>query len=116
MFGTEFEYQEKIRRLVVKIVKHYRGKGPENVKVMVENDSLITIEIKGVLSSLSEILMKEGAVDLVAENWKVLKPYLEREFMTEMIGTLGSRFTYTWKISELCPSGRAIVIQLNKSV
>ncbi|WP_179035648.1 Na-translocating system protein MpsC family protein [Paenibacillus sp. URB8-2] len=116
MCETEFECQEKIRRLVVKIVKHYRGRGPENVKVKLENDLLITIEIRGILSSLSEILMKEGAVDLVAEYWKVLKPYLEREFMSEMIDTLGSRFTYTWKIAELCPSGRAIIIQLNKSV
>ncbi|NGM84035.1 DUF2294 family protein [Paenibacillus sp. 7124] len=113
---SEFEYQEKIRRLVVKIVKHYRGKGPENVKVKLESSQLITIEIRGVLSSLSEILVKEGAVDLVAEYWKVLKPYLEKEFMAEMIETLGSRFTYTWQIYELCPSGRAIMIQLNKSV
>ncbi|WP_025688957.1 Na-translocating system protein MpsC family protein [Paenibacillus zanthoxyli] len=113
---TEFEYQEKIRRLVVKIVKHYRGRGPENVKVKLEGNQLITIEIRGILSSLSEILVKEGAVDLVAEYWKVLKPYLEKEFMAEMIETLGSPFTYTWKIYELCPSGQAIMIQLNKSV
>ncbi|AKG34685.1 Na-translocating system protein MpsC family protein [Paenibacillus durus] len=113
---TEFEYQEKIRRLVVKIVKHYRGRGPENVKVKLENDQLIIIEIRGILSNLSEILVKEGAVDLVAEYWKVLKPYLEKEFMDEVIETLGSPFTYTWKIYELCPSGQAIRIQLNKSV
>ncbi|GGF68132.1 hypothetical protein GCM10010912_11410 [Paenibacillus albidus] len=116
MSETEFEYQEKIRRLAVKIVKHYRGKGPESVKVRLEYKPLIIIEIRGILSSLSEILLKEGAVHLITEYWKVLKPYLEREFIAEIIETLGSPFTYTWKIEDPTPGERAIIIQLNKSV
>lgn len=116
MSETVFECQEKVRRLAVKIVKHYRGKGPENVKVRMEDDSLIIIEIRGILSSLSEILLNEGAVHLVTEYWKVLKPYLEREFMAEIVETLGSPFTYTWKIEDPNPGDRAIIIQLNKSV
>ncbi|MHA6529120.1 Na-translocating system protein MpsC family protein [Paenibacillus sp. BAC0078] len=116
MSEADFEYQEKIRKLAVKIVKHYRGKGPENVKVKLDNESQITIEIRGILSSLSEILVKEGALDLVAEYWKVLKPYLERGFMEEMIETIGCRFTYSWRLCDLSHEDRTVIIQLNKSV
>ncbi|GJM71114.1 hypothetical protein HMSSN036_33300 [Paenibacillus macerans] len=73
--ATVFEAQERIRRLAVKIVKHYRGKGPENVKVNLDGAGKATVEIKGILSNLSEILVKEGATDLVKQYWKVLQPY-----------------------------------------
>lgn len=116
MSDVDFEYQEKIRRLVVKIVKHYRGRGPDNVKVKLENEAQITIEIRGILSSLSEILLKEGAIQLVTEYWKVLRPYLERGFMEELIETIGCEFTYSWRISDLYQGDRTITIQVNKSV
>lgn len=110
-----FEYQENIRKLAVKIVKHYRGKGPENVKVKAE-DGRIEIEIKGILSNLSEILVKEGAVEVVKDYWKILKPYLEKEFLKEAEETVGSRFTYSWKICDLESGDRTVIIEVNKMV
>ncbi|MFD1178855.1 Na-translocating system protein MpsC family protein [Paenibacillus puldeungensis] len=108
---TVFEYQEKIRRLAVKIVKHYRGKGPENVKVNLEDEGNITVQIKGFLSNLSEILVKEGAVDLVTQYWEVLQPYLEREFMQEAMDMIGSPFTYAWTIRDDLQGEWTIVIE-----
>jgi len=113
---ANFEYQEKIRRLAVKIVKDYKGKGPESVKVKLENDSQVTVEIRGILSNLSEILLKECADELVEEYWKVLKPYLEREYMEELIEAIGWRFTYSWRLCGQKQQGRTVIIQLNKSV
>ncbi|WP_223264109.1 DUF2294 domain-containing protein [Paenibacillus sp. IHB B 3084] len=111
MLNTEWEYRERIRKLAVCIVKHYRGKGPDNVKVSLESPLRITVEIRGTLSNLSEILVHEGAEDKVREYWSVLRPYLEKEFMSEAEKTLGSPFTYTW---EVCPSvhgdGHIIII------
>ncbi|MET3209547.1 UNVERIFIED_CONTAM: uncharacterized protein YbcI [Paenibacillus sp. PvR008] len=101
MLNTEWEYRERIRKLAVCIVKHYRGKGPDNVKVSLDSPLRITVEIRGTLSNLSEILVHEGAEDKVREYWNVLRPYLEKEFMNEAEKTLGSPFTYTW---EICPS------------
>lgn len=114
--ATVFECQEKIRRLAVKIVRHYRGKGPENVKVKLDGAGKVTVEITGILSNVSEILVKEGATDLVKQYWKVLQPYLEREFMQEAADTLGGPFTYTWTISQERQEERTIVIELNKTV
>lgn len=115
MPNEAFEYQEKIRKLVVKVVKHYRGKGPDSVKVKAE-DGKIVIEIKGILSNLSEILVKEGAVDIVKDYWRILKSYLEKEFKTEMEETVGSRFTYNWEISDLENGERVVIVQLNTLV
>ncbi|MGZ7445236.1 Na-translocating system protein MpsC family protein [Paenibacillus sp. TH7-28] len=114
--ATVFEVQEKIRRLAVKIVKHYRGKGPENVKVNLDGTGKVTVEIKGILSNLSEILVKEGAADLVKQYWNVLQPYLEREFMQEAAATVGGPFTYSWTISHDRQGERTILIELNKTV
>ncbi|MDN4087901.1 MULTISPECIES: DUF2294 domain-containing protein [Paenibacillus] len=101
MLNTELEYRERIRKLAVCIVKHYRGKGPDNVKVSLNSPLRVTVEIQGTLSNLSEILVHEGAVEKVSDYWNVLRPYLEKEFMREAEKTLGSPFTYTW---EVCPS------------
>lgn len=112
----QFEFQERVRKLVVRIVKHYRGKGPENVKVKIENERQISIEIRGILSNLSEILVKEGASEIVKEYWKVLKPYLEKEFLEEVNETIGSPFTYEWELCSLSQNDRSIIIKVNKQV
>lgn len=51
----ELELQEKIRKFAIKVVKCYKGKGPDNVKVKI-NGGTITIEVRGILSKLSDIL------------------------------------------------------------
>lgn len=52
----ELELQEKIRKFAIKVVKCYKGKGPDNVKVKI-NGGTITIEVRGILSKLSDILV-----------------------------------------------------------
>ncbi|MBC2582939.1 Na-translocating system protein MpsC family protein [Clostridium sp. DJ247] len=111
MSQEQFEAQEKIRKLVVKIVKHYRGKGPEFVKVKIDN-SIITIHIKGILSNLSEILVKEGAADIVKDYWKILKPHLEKQFLDEVYDIIGKNFEYSWQIDNLENNNRTITIFL----
>lgn len=109
----DLELEEKIRRLVIKIVKHYRGKGPENVKIKLENSS-IEISIKGILSNLSEILVKEGAVQIVKDYWKIMKPYLEKEFSKEVYELIGSDFKYSWEICNLENEERTIIIKIDE--
>lgn len=111
MSQEQFEAQEKIRKLVVKIVKHYRGKGPELVKVKIDN-SIITIHIKGILSNLSEILVEEGAADIVKDYWKILKPHLEKQFLNEVYEVVGKNFEYSWQIDKLENNNRTITIFL----
>lgn len=108
----DLELEEKIRRLVIKIVKHYRGKGPENVKIKLEN-SKIEISIKGILSNLSEILVKEGAVQVVKDYWKIMKPYLEKEFSKEVYELIGTDFEYSWEICNLENENRTIIIKID---
>ena len=112
MFDKSPEMQEKIRKLAIKLVKHYRGKDPEYVIVKIE-DELITITIKGILSNLSEILVEEGDADKVKDYWKILKPYLENQYAEEIYETIGRNFEYTWQINNLESANRTIVIFLN---
>ena len=111
MFDKSPEMQEKIRKLAIKVVKHYRGKGPEYVIIKIDDD-LISITIKGILSNLSEILVKEGGVDKVKDYWKILKPHLENQFAQEACETLGGNFEYSWQINNLESPDRTIVIYL----
>ncbi|MTK12517.1 MAG: DUF2294 family protein [Clostridiaceae bacterium] len=111
MSDEKFQLQENIRKLATKIIKHYRGKGPECVKVKIENDS-ITIHINGILSNLSEILVKEGAVDIVKDYWRIMKPHLEKQFLEEAYEVVGKRFEYSWQIRDLENNNRTIIIFL----
>lgn len=112
MAGTNLQIEEKIKKLAVKIIKYYRGRGPEYVRVKVNNPKMITIDIKGILSNLSEILVGEGAVNIVAEYWKILKPHLEKSFLEEVKQELGSNFEYNWKVCNLEEDNRTIIISI----
>ena len=113
MSEINLEMQEEIKKVAVKIIKHYRGRGPEYVKIKVESKDVITISIKGILSNLSEILVNEGAIDMVAEYWKIMKPHLEKNYLQEMKNILKRDFTYSWKICNVENDNRTIVIKIN---
>ncbi|AOR24771.1 Na-translocating system protein MpsC family protein [Clostridium taeniosporum] len=114
MLSEELELQEKIRKLSIRIVKYYRGKGPDNVKVNI-NKNLIVIHIKGILSNLSEILVNQGACNEVKKYWKYIKPHLEDEFLDEVHDVIGKDFDYDWEIHNLENRDREIVIKINKN-
>ena len=111
----ELELQEKIRKFAIKVVKCYKGKGPDNVKVKI-NDGTITIEVRGILSKLSDILVKQGAGDVVMDYWKYIKPHLEKEFLQEACDIIGGGFDYSWEVKnlELEDNERIVVIKVNK--
>ncbi|MBV7272047.1 Na-translocating system protein MpsC family protein [Clostridium thailandense] len=111
MSNEKFEMQENIRRLVSRIIKHYRGKGPDCVKVQIE-EKIITIHISGILSNLSEILVGEGADEVVKDYWRIMKPHLEKQFLDEAYKVVGKRFEYSWKIDNWKNSNRTITIFL----
>jgi uncharacterized protein YbcI len=112
MSDINLELQERIKKVTIKIVKHYRGRGPEYVKVKIDSPDTITVEIKGILSNLSEILVNEGAVDIVAGYWKIMKPHLEKNFLQEVKDILKKDFTYSWKICNIENDNRTVVITI----
>ncbi|WP_315068028.1 Na-translocating system protein MpsC family protein [uncultured Clostridium sp.] len=112
MSAIDLELQERIKKVTVKIVKHYRGRGPEYVKVKIDSPDTITVEIKGILSNLSEILVNESAVDIVADYWKIMKPHLEKSFLQEVKDILKKDFTYSWKICNIENDNRTVVITI----
>ncbi|MDO4535264.1 MAG: Na-translocating system protein MpsC family protein [Clostridium perfringens] len=115
MSKTELELQEDLRRLAIKIVKCYKGKGPDNVNVKI-NGNIIIIEVRGILSKLSDILVKQGARQVVMDYWKYIKPHLEKEFLQEACDILGGGFDYSWEVKnlELEDKERVVVIKVNK--
>lgn len=113
MSAINLELQEQIKKVAVKIVKYYRGRGPEYVKVKVEASNIITVNIKGILSNLSEILVNEGAIDVVTNYWKIMKPHLEKNFRQEVREILKKDFTYSWKICNIENDNRTVVITIN---
>lgn len=113
MSEINLEMQEEIKKVAVKIIKHYRGRGPEYVKVKVDSKDIITISIKGILSNLSEILVNEGAIDIVTEYWKIMKPHLEKNYYQEVKDILKKDFTYSWEISNIENNNRTVVIKIN---
>ncbi len=112
MSAINLELQERIKKVTVKIIKHYRGRGPEYVKVNSNSPDTITVEIKGILSNLSEILVNEGAVDIVTDYWKIMKPHLEKNFLQEVKDILKKDFTYSWKICNIENDNRTVVITI----
>ena len=113
MSDMNLELQEQIKKVAVKIIKYYRGRGPEYVKVKIDSPDTITVEIKGILSNLSEILVNEGAVNIVTDYWKIMKPHLEKSFLQEVKDILKKDFTYSWKISNIENDNRTVVITIN---
>lgn len=113
MSAVNSELQEQIKKVAVKIIKHYRGRGPEYVKVNVDSPDTIVVNIKGILSNLSEILVNEGAIDVVADYWKIMKPHLENNFHQEVRDILKKDFTYSWKICNVENDNRTVVITIN---
>jgi len=113
MSAINLELQEQIKKVTVKIIKYYRGRGPEYVKVKIDSPDTITVDIKGILSNLSEILVNEGAVDIVSDYWKIMKPHLEKNFFQEVKDILKKDFTYSWKISNIENDNRTVVITIN---
>lgn len=113
MNEINLEMQEQIKKIAVKIIKYYRGRGPEYVKVKINSPEIITVDIKGILSNLSEILVNEGAVNVVTEYWKIMKPHLEKNFFHEVKDILKKDFTYSWKICNIENDSRTVVITIN---
>lgn len=115
MSKNELELQEDLRKLAIKIVKYYKGKGPDNVKVKIDGN-LITIEVRGILSKLSDILVKQGARKVVMDYWKYIKPHLEKEFLQEACDILEGGFDYSWEVRnlELEDKERVVVIKVNR--
>lgn len=113
MDSINLEMQEQIKKVAVKIVKYYRGRGPEYVKVKFHNPDTITVDIKGILSNLSEILVNEGAINVTTEYWKIMKPHLEKNFLQEVKDILKKDFTYSWKICNIESDNRTVVITIN---
>ncbi|NRT79876.1 Na-translocating system protein MpsC family protein [Clostridium beijerinckii] len=112
MSAINLELQEQIKKVTVKIVKYYRGRGPEYVKVKVDSPDTIIVDIKGILSNLSEILVNEGAVNVVADYWRIMKPHLEKNFRQEVKDILKKDFTYSWKICNIENDNRTVVITI----
>lgn len=112
MSAINLELQEQIKKVTVKIIKYYRGRGPEYVKVKVYSPDTIIVDIKGILSNLSEILVNEGAVNAVADYWKIMKPHLEKKFLQEVKDILKKDFTYSWKICNIENDNRTVVITI----
>jgi hypothetical protein len=73
---------------------------------------MITIHISGILSNLSEILVEEGADEIVKEYWKIMRPHLEKEFLDEAYNTVGKKFEYSWRIDNWENNNRTIIIFL----
>lgn len=115
MINKNIELQEKIRKLAVKIVKHYRGKGPDNVKVKIE-EQLITVEIRGVFSDLSKILIREGAAHIVDDYWKVVKPHLENEFLEEVYEVVGGSYDYDLEVINLKDLDKSVTLKINRTM
>lgn len=115
MSKDELELQEDLRKLAIKIVKYYKGKGPDNVKVKIDGN-IIIIEVRGILSKLSDILVKQGARKVVMDYWKYIKPHLEKEFLQEACDILGGGFDYSWEVRnlELEDKERVVVIKVNR--
>ena len=112
MSDMNLELQEQIKKVAVKIIKYYRGRGPEYVKVKIDSPDTITVDIRGILSNLSEILVNEGAVNIVADYWKIMKPHLEKNFFQEVRDILKKDFTYSWKISNIENDNRTVYITI----
>ncbi|WP_338025475.1 Na-translocating system protein MpsC family protein [Clostridium yunnanense] len=107
------DLQENVKKLAVKIIKHYRGKGPEYVKVKILDADTIVVDIKGILSNLSEILVNEGAISLVRSYWEIMKPHLEKTFNEEAKELFKRDFRYSWKVLNLENDNRTVVITIN---
>jgi len=104
--------EDKIKRVVAKHVKLYRGRGPQYVKVNITND-LIRINAKGILSKVGELLVKQGATELPQMAWEELKSLCLDSFIDELSKEIGKKCSLVSEEADFHEDTRTLIIKLH---
>lgn len=108
----ELEMENKIKEITAKYVKLYRGRGPQYVKVNM-TDELINIHAKGILSTVGELLVKQGASELPKMAWKELKKVILDSFIDELSKEMGKKCSLVLERTDFNEDTRTIIIKLD---
>jgi len=104
--------EDKIKRIAAQYVKLYRGRGPQYVKVNVRHE-LIHIYLKGVLSNMGELLIKQGAVKLAEMAWNELREDILDSFIDEVSKEVGKEYSLVSEKTDFYEDARTIIIKLD---
>jgi len=104
--------EDKIKRIAAKYVKLYRGKGPQYVKVNI-NYEFIQVYSKGILSTVGELLIKQGAFKLPEMAWNELRKEILDSFIDEVSKEIGKECSLVSERTDFYEDTRTIIIKLD---
>ena len=104
--------EEKIKKTVAKHIKLYIGRGPQYIKVDMNNNS-INIYVKGVLSKVGELLVKQGAAQLPQMAWEELRALFLDSFIEELSCEVNKRCSLVFEKTDFIENTRTIIIKMH---
>lgn len=104
--------EEKIKKIVAIHIKAYRGKGPEYIKIN-RNDDLINIYAKGILSTVGELLVKQGAFELPQMAWEELKALFLDSLIDDVNKEIDKKCSLVLERTDFNKNTRTIIIKLD---
>lgn len=104
--------EDKIKKVVAKHVKLYSGKGPQYVKVDMTDD-LINIQVKGILSRVGELLVKQGESELPQMAWEKLKFLFLDSFIYELSKEIEKKCSLVLEKTDFNENIRTLIIKLH---
>ena len=104
--------ENKVKSIVAKYIKLYRGRGPLYIKV-ISKDNLLEIEIKGVLSTVGQYLVKRGAAHLPEMAWNELKDMFLDSVIDELCSEVGKKCSLVLEKTDFHNDTRNMVIKVD---
>ena len=104
------EEQETIKKLVVKYIKMHRGKGSQYVIVKITG-GLINIYIKGILSNIEVILLKEDNIKQIEIIWGIIKYPIFKQFLNELQEVMCKKYNFISEESNFKDDYRIIILK-----
>lgn len=89
----EAEAADEIKKIIFKLVKYYKGKGPQYVNVRLI-DSNITVYIKGVFTNLDKLLYENTEEEKLRKVFKGAMLILKRELIEKINEALDMNCTF----------------------
>lgn len=105
--------EKDIKKVIIKISKKYIGKGPEYVKVKINND-IADIVLKGIISNTVDILLEQGENNLVQIIWEKLRSSYEGELSDEFYESAGKKLEMISELSDFQEDIRKMTLKVVK--
>lgn len=111
IYLEELIFKDKIANIAIKFTKLYRSRGPEYVKVNIDNDT-INICIKGILSNVGKLLLEQKCFEDIVSIWGKINGPLAKQFLDEVHTETGKKCMIFSEVSDYKNDMRILVLKI----